>query len=120
MFKSFGSELIKLIVNNKTIRANLDLTTKQDIVEMSSYFKFGNISSHRAIRFSGVYAIVFDTEPCDEMYKNELRGMRVGPSNEIDVVFNTVCRNTVFNHYCFSVQNRVFYMKNGQFYYSKV
>lgn len=51
-------------INNTTIRSYVDLTKREDISEMSEFFPNNSITSHRAIRNSGVYGLVLDTEPC--------------------------------------------------------
>lgn len=109
----------RITINNQTIRADLNLASRQDITEMCQFFKHGSLTSYRAVRYAGVYAIVFDNEPCKQEYCNEMRGLTLGPSNELTVVFSTKTINANFTHYAMAVQNRVYYMKNGQYYYSE-
>lgn len=58
----WNSTMVK--INNTTIRSYVDLTKREDISEMSEFFPNNSITSHRAIRNSGVYGLVLDTEPC--------------------------------------------------------
>lgn len=87
---------------------------------MAEFFPNNSITSHRAIRYSGVYGMVLDTEPCKKNYTgSDIKGLELKPSNDMIVVFNTQTANLPLTHFLYNVQNRVFFWKGGEAYYIK-
>lgn len=112
-------------INNNTIRPLVDLTKKEDIAEMCAMFPNNSITSYRAIRYSGVYALLLDTEPCKMDYDGQsLMGIEIKPNNSLAVTYTTQLSTAYtstqqLDHYLFNVQNKMFFWKQGEAYYLK-
>ncbi len=107
-------------INNTTIRSYIDLSKREDISEMNEFFPYNSLTSYRAARYSGVYGIVLDTEPCKKHYTgSDIKGLELKPSNDLIINYSTTTTGAAYTHFLFAVQNRVYFWKGGEAYLIK-